>query len=148
MIEFTIPGDPKRKERPQTRVIKTKSGKYTAQVYTPSQTKENEKLIRTAYMLQCGSAKVEQGVPCAVHIRAGYPIPKSRPKREKELMTAGKLLPLVKPDVDNVAKVILDALNGVAYDDDSQVVMLTISKTYMEFPETTVIIQEMRGDRR
>lgn len=148
MIDFVIPGEPKGKERPRARMVKMPDGKYVARVYTPHGTEDYEKKIRTAYMLQCGKAKVEQGVPCAVHIRLGYKIPKSKTKREKEQMQAGKLLPLVKPDVDNVAKAILDALNGVAYEDDAQVVMLTISKTYMEFPETTVIIQEMRGDRR
>ena len=44
--------------------------------------------------------------------------------------TGGKLLPTKKPDVDNVAKSVLDALNGVAWLDDSQVVRLEISKSY------------------
>lgn len=150
MIDFVIPGEPRGKERPQGKAVQAKNGKYTVLVYTPKQTKEQEKMIRTAFMLQCGGTwtKAEKGVPCAVHIRSGYPIPKSTPKWKKELMLAGKILPTVKPDADNVEKIILDALNGVAYEDDAQVVMLTISKVYMEYPETTVIIQEMRGDRR
>nr|DAN73502.1 MAG TPA: Endodeoxyribonuclease RusA [Caudoviricetes sp.] len=49
-------------------------------------------------------------------------LPKSRPKRLlAELDTA-------KPDIDNVTKAVLDALNGVAYDDDKQVVSLRVTK--------------------
>ena len=44
----------------------------------------------------------------------------------------GKIKPCKKPDSDNIAKAILDALNGVAYYDDSQIVELTIKKEYGE----------------
>jgi Holliday junction resolvase RusA-like endonuclease len=38
---------------------------------------------------------------------------------------------ITKPDVDNLAKAILDALNGVAYEDDSQVYSLEVQKWYV-----------------
>ena len=62
------------------------------------------------------------GDPVEVSIRVHCELPKSRPKRvESEEYT-------VTPDVDNVAKLVLDALNGVAWEDDQQVVGLTVLK--------------------
>ena len=46
-------------------------------------------------------------------------------------------------DIDNVVKAVADALNGLAYADDSQIVYVVASKTYSEFPETVVTIWEM-----
>ena len=47
--------------------------------------------------------------------------------------------PTVKPDVDKLARAILDSLTGVVYHDDSQVIKLTVSKRYVEAsPKTTI----------
>ena len=56
-------------------------------------------------------------------------------------MISGALLPAKKPDLDNVAKIVCDALNGVAYKDDAQVVKLTVHKRYSERPEVAVEIE-------
>ena len=47
-------------------------------------------------------------------------------------MLSGLISPTKKPDVDNVIKIILDALNGFAWHDDSQVVNLQIEKKYTQ----------------
>jgi Holliday junction resolvase RusA-like endonuclease len=60
-------------------------------------------------------------------------------------MAAGEILPVVKPDLDNVAKLILDALNGVAWHDDNQIARLTISKVYGKKPHTDVEIETIEG---
>ncbi len=60
----------------------------------------------------------------------GYEIPKSySKKKKKKLMNQGYPH---KPDVDNIAKAILDSLNGIAYKDDAQVTCATIFKKYAE----------------
>ncbi len=46
-----------------------------------------------------------------------------------------------KPDCDNIAKIILDALNGLAYDDDAQVVKLYVEKRYGAFDHVTVVLE-------
>lgn len=85
-------------------------------VYTPPETAAEEREIARLY--KGGKATG----PVRVTIRASLPLPKSRPKRvESEPCT-------VKPDIDNVAKAVLDALNGIAYEDDSQVVDLRVTK--------------------
>jgi Holliday junction resolvase RusA-like endonuclease len=53
-----------------------------------------------------------------------------------------------KPDVDNIAKSILDALNGTAYDDDKRVVALTIYKEYADIARVNVMLGELNDDGR
>lgn len=58
-------------------------------------------------------------------------------------MLDGKILPAKKPDIDNVVKAVLDALNGVAYRDDTQVVELHVRKSYSEKPRVEVSIEKI-----
>ena len=51
--------------------------------------------------------------------------------------------PTKKPDADNIVKIICDALNGVAYKDDTQVVELDFKKVYGEFEKVIVEIVEL-----
>lgn len=81
--------------------------------------------------------------PLEVQITAIYEPPKSTSKREKARMLSGELLPTKKPDADNIAKVVLDALNGVAYRDDSQIVRLMVKKEYGEESGLRVQISEV-----
>lgn len=73
-------------------------------------------------------------------------VPKTFSKRKRlEAVEGGAIRPLTKPDVDNVAKAILDAFKGVVWMDDSQVVDLSISKWYGESPCTRVAVKEVCG---
>jgi Holliday junction resolvase RusA-like endonuclease len=60
--------------------------------------------------------------------------PRSVPKRRR--------LPTVKPDVDKLARAVLDALTGIAYRDDAQVTTLSVRKEYGDFAATTVTVME------
>ena len=51
--------------------------------------------------------------------------------------------PTVKPDCDNLAKSILDSLNGLAYHDDKQVVELVVKKYYAENAEVKIKLSEV-----
>lgn len=123
-VEFTIPGAPQGKERPRF----TRNG----HTYTPSKTKDYEKLVEWAY--QCEAHGVRFSGPVSANIVAVYPVPHSWSKKQQARATSGHLLPLVKPDLDNVAKAVLDALNGIAYRDDAQITFLSICKRYGERP--------------
>lgn len=84
--------------------------------YVDAKTKADEKAVRDAYH----GIKHEGAVSVEIHVYGK--LPKSRPKRiESEPNT-------VKPDADNIAKAVLDGLNGVAFEDDSQVTELTVIK--------------------
>lgn len=58
-------------------------------------------------------------------------------------MLNGELMPAKKPDIDNIAKAVLDALNSVAYRDDTQIVELQIRKQYSEKPRLEIRMEEL-----
>ena len=134
--EFTVIGEPKSKQRP--RVVHTAAGTRT---YTPQQTVMYENLVKYSYMEQCGGAYLEGAI--AAEIDAYFPIPKSESKKRRKLMIDKVILHTKKIDCDNLAKVILDSLNKIAYHDDSQVAFLTVRKFYGEQPEVRVHLQEI-----
>ena len=76
-------------------------------------------------------------------VKAYFAIPKSVSKKKHKLMIEEKIRPTKKPDCDNVLKIICDALNTIAYDDDKQIVEMEISKFYSENPRVEVEIEEI-----
>lgn len=69
------------------------------------------------------------------------------PKKQKVLIENNELFPTVKPDADNVSKIILDALNGLAYYDDNQVTDLTIYKQYATTDEGVGVVVNIKEKR-
>lgn len=109
--------------------------------YTPKKTADYEKKIADAYIKMSGH-KFDKGIPLAVNIFFGMPIPKSTTKKNKSLMLEGRLKHTKKPDIDNLIKSVLDGLNGVAWEDDSQIVRLSANKYYSQYPTITIYIAE------
>ena len=71
-------------------------------------------------------------------------IAKSTPKKTREKMLTGELKPITRTgDLDNLFKAISDALNGVAYNDDSQIIEATIRKFYGEQAKAEITIREV-----
>lgn len=130
MIEFTIPGEPRGKSRP--RVVRLKNGASTS--YTPDKTVAYEELARQRFRQQWPSGELPfpDKTPVCVMITACFSIPKSASKKARASMIDGRISPTKKPDVDNVIKIVLDALNGFAWHDDAQVVLLQVTKEYTE----------------
>lgn len=124
---FTVEGKPQGKARARTFYNK-RMGKM--QSITPIQTKSYEDLIRWSYKAAGGKYLGEKVLQ--VDIRAFYPIPKAFSKAKINDAINGDLRPTTKPDCDNIIKVVLDALNGVAYYDDNQVVSVSCNKYYGE----------------
>lgn len=125
MIDIFIPGKPIGKGRP--RVCR----KVT---YTPKPTKDYEKLVRQCYIAKYADKQpIPAKIPLKVSIIANYPITQSMPKKQVKIIENGgafTVRPTKKPDADNISKIILHALNGLAYYDDNQVVTLRIDKCY------------------
>jgi len=80
-------------------------------------------------------------VPMAVFMTFYLPIPKSMPKYKKELIKSGKYHHGKKPDTENMVKLVLDALEGVFYTNDSLVYFIQSQKIYSETPRTVIIIK-------
>lgn len=121
-VHFIIPGRPVGKGRPRF----TKNGNC----WTPGKTVAYEREIKLAYWSTYGHRKYESDKALAVDIVLYYPRPKNMAKYKRLMAQKGMLRPTVKPDVDNVIKTILDALNGVAFEDDRQIVQVECEKWY------------------
>lgn len=128
-IAFALPFEPVAKGRPRFKVY----GKFV-QPYTPGKTKIFERQVAEFYKTAAGGYKFEAGVPLVVAVTFGMKVPVSLTKKVKTDMLEGRKQHTVKPDLDNLVKAILDALNGVAWHDDAQVVELHISKQYVRSP--------------
>ncbi len=135
-IRFEVPGAPFGKERPKF----ARRGNYTM-TYTPKKTLQHEKEIVAAYMKVAKGRKFEKGTPLDIRIIAYYPIPKSTSKKKQREMLEHRLRPTVKPDLDNVAKLVYDALNGVAWYDDNAIVDTQVRKFYSDMPRVDVSIR-------
>jgi Holliday junction resolvase RusA-like endonuclease len=134
MIRFEILGQPIAKQRPRV----TRSGI----AYTPSKTVNYEGIVRYTYQSLYGQRELISG-RIEAHITAIFPIPKSYSKKKTAELLAGHNNYDKKPDCDNLAKIILDALNGIAYKDDSQVTVLHIAKEYGTQPKVIVELKEI-----
>lgn len=130
--EFVVHTQPKGKGRPRFARVGN-----SVRTYTPAKTADYEEMIRQAYFNQCRGTYFGKS-PVFIFVDAYFQIPKSRTKADKELMRAGKIRPTVKADADNILKSIMDALNGIAYEDDAQIVFATVRKFYAENPEIRV----------
>lgn len=132
---ITIPGKPVGKARPKFR-----GAGFKVITYTPPATKKYEKEVARIYKQSAGVLYTE--IPLRVRILAKFPIPESWSKKNKEKALKCEIKPNKKPDLDNIAKIILDGLNGVAYTDDKQVTSLEIEKVYSDTPCVVVYIAE------
>ena len=110
--------------------------------YTPRQTTEYEKLVRASYTA-VSKMFFDKNIPLEISIIALFSVPQSISKRLKNSMLKGDILPTKKPDSDNIIKIILDALNGVCYHDDSQVCKTYFEKKYSEIPKVEITIKEI-----
>lgn len=132
ILDFIIPGQPQGKGRPRVTMHGT---------YTPKSTKEYEEKVRKAWK-DAGSIAFN-GVPLCVTVNACFEPPKSTSKKKRAAMISTPHCK--KPDADNIAKAVLDALNGLAFPDDSAVASLTVHKQYAQMSYVRVSIMEMRG---
>lgn len=131
-LEFTVKGEPQGKGRPRF----TRIGKP----YTPENTASYEEKVRLAYWEQCGMEMAAAGIPLTLEITAVFGVPERFSKAVRQKMLACEIRPTKRPDADNIAKIVADALNGVAWHDDSQVVSMAVSKVYGENPEVRVCL--------
>lgn len=136
-VEFIIEGKAKPKQ----------SFRYTRQgfKYTPRDVKQYARDVQYSFYAKyptwLPSAYFEK--PLKVEIQVFIKTPKSFSKIKKQRAFAGEIRPLVKPDCDNISKNILDALNGVVYPDDKQIVELTVKKFYSESEFVNISIEDI-----
>lgn len=135
---FTVMGEPRGKQRAKT----YRKGNFTRTV-TPEQTVIYENLIAMEYRRQCRDFRFEDKSMLAITIEAHFSIPKSTSKKNRALMIERVQRPVKKPDGDNIIKVVCDALNGIAYHDDAQIVDMIIRKYYAESPKLVISLRKV-----
>ena len=135
MLKFTIPGEPKAQARARSTVINGRVHTYGEDV--SRNYKNYVKMIAQV-------AATEQGWTFAgtegigVNIYAYMYIPQSKSKKFHAAAMAGDERPTKKPDVDNIFKAVSDALNGVLYGDDKQIIHARVEKHYSDEPRVEV----------
>lgn len=142
-VVLDIPGIPVPKGRPRAAVWGR--GKYRRTVmYTDKKTQAGEARIAEAARKVFRDRDPLTG-PLLLRIVFHMPIPASWPKWKKAEALEGRLLPAKKPDPDNLEKLVMDGLNGVAYTDDAQVLRVHHTKLYGEEPRTWIKITPLQG---
>lgn len=134
IYEFDVEGTIVGKQRPRVNT-------YTNQVYTPNRTKDYELLVQQSFKIKYPRHDMING-RVSVEITAYMKIPKSTSKNLIDDMLAGNISPTKKPDVDNIAKSILDAMNQYVFKDDNQVSKVTVEKKYGEIEKVHIKVEE------
>ena len=125
-IHFVIEGRPQPQGRP--RAVRMGKG---VRMYDPPKSKAYKQMVAAkvrSYMKINGIQTITE--PLAVHLNFYFTTPKSYSKKRIRAIEAKEELFTKKPDLDNLAKSILDSCNNLLFKDDSQIVGLTIGKHY------------------
>ena len=140
VVSFYVQLDPTGKGRPRF-------NRKTGRAYTPEKTVRAESMIGYA-----ANQKMAGGAPydgeVMAEITAFYKIPSSASKSARAKMLAGEIRPMIKPDFDNVGKLVADSCNGIVYLDDKQIVECRVRKFYAETPNISIVfLCERKAER-
>lgn len=137
-IKFEIPGKVKAKQS-----LKFANVGGFMKKYTPTDVKEYANWVRLCFINKYPTWDINEfaGKQLKAEINVYENIPKSFSKKKYKQALAGEIRPIVKPDCDNIAKNINDALNGIVYPDDKQIVCLTVNKYYSNQEFVKVVIE-------
>ena len=132
--KFEVIGEIVGKERPRVNMA-------TGRVYTPNKTKDYEEWIKQSFFIKYPKFDIITN-RVKIEIIAYLKIPKSTSKKMAEKMLDDEISPLKKPDIDNIAKVVLDAINNYVIKDDIQVSKMSVEKKYSENEKLIIKIEE------
>lgn len=139
-IDITIPGAPTAKGRPR---FSRKSGR----AFTPARTQQAEDTLAGRALVELAGVRDRLPLLGALRLEAIFvmPIAASWSKKKQEQARRGDLHPTGRPDVDNLVKLATDALNGVVWRDDSQLVEVRTTKRYGDVPSTRLVVDVVGG---
>ncbi len=123
VLEFAIPGTPIAKGRPRM----TKTG----HTYTPERTRAAESVVaEVVRLMEC----IPIAGPIQVELDFFLPVPARFNRRDAESALLGAIRPVGRPDLDNLAKLVCDAIQGEgpghAFASDAQICQMTARKWY------------------
>lgn len=130
-------GDPVAQGRPRF----SRQGGFV-KAYDPAKSRDYKSYVRLIAAQNAPDSPVEGAIEFSLRIYRA--IPKGMPKYKREAAKAGTLRPVTKPDVSNVLKGVEDALKGLWYVDDSQIVGFgVLGKWYDERPRIEIMMREL-----
>lgn len=133
-VSFVIHGEPRGKGRPRIGVVRGH-----ARAFTDQKTRDYEDQVRAAAQAVMANQDQLEGAVW-VRINVFMRIPASASKKKQAAMRDGAIRPCKTPDLDNVAKAILDGINGVVFKDDKQVCGIGCTKFYSDHPRVDVTV--------
>jgi Holliday junction resolvase RusA-like endonuclease len=145
MIQIVIDGFAQAQRAPQGVIVPPLPAalrkRHSVRMYSPAEVRKwqaEARYLAAQHMKGQMPLKGQLLVDIRVHLAP----PASMPKKKLALALAGLIHPITRPDCDNYAKSTLDALNGICWLDDAQIVHLTVSKHYSEKPRVEIDISE------
>ena len=132
-ISLVIPGPPVGKGRPRF----TRQG----HAFTPKKTRTHEAFIKALFVQKYGTDFAPLEGPLEMDVLVFFPIPASASKKRRHDMTWGVECPTKRPDLSNAIKAAEDALNGLAYRDDAQIVSFAAVKKYSNNAHTEIKVR-------
>lgn len=134
IMRMIVPGQPQGKGRARAFMRGSHIGHYT-----PEKTRSYEGVIATLAM-EAMKGQPPSLLALSLDLVLGFEIPRSWPQWKARAAAMGDIAPTTKPDADNVVKAVKDALNGIAWRDDCQVVQVSVRKEYTNVPGVSVIV--------
>ena len=131
ILTISVSGAPQGKGRPRFR-------KATGFAYTPERTRSYEGMLRHE-AVDAMAGRTPLSGPLGVVMTAVFPVAESWSKKMRAAALSGAMRPTKTPDADNLLKV-LDAFNGIVWNDDKQVVEAQIKKVYGDRPRVEVAV--------
>ena len=144
-IRIVVPGNPVGKGRP--RAFQTRGARRTIKMHTPEKTRAYEQAIALAGKLAM-QGREPLGGPVAMRLDIFMPIPASWSKAKREAALLSSVMPISKPDASNVLKAVEDAMNGIAYIDDSQIIDVWVRKRYSHEPRIELAVSQYIDDQQ
>jgi Holliday junction resolvase RusA-like endonuclease len=142
-ISIRLDGPPRGKGRPRFRRIRAKDGREFVSAYTDGKTVSYEDALKAQAKIAMAGQPPLLGA-LWVGVTAAMPVPASWSKKKRMAAVSGCLHPVVKPDHDNIMK-LLDALNLIVWKDDCQIIESQIRKFYAEKPYLLVVVRPLES---
>lgn len=140
MIQFTVDGQGVPKGRPKF----TRRGNFVS-AYTPEATRKYEALV-AGIAMQAMAGRAPMTGPIEILLEMRMQIPVSWSNKKRLAASLGQVRATKKPDSGNIQKGIEDAMNGIVYVDDAQIVVTTVRKLYHAEPCVVIAVREVEGE--
>lgn len=137
-VAFSIPGKPVPSRR--RTAVNWKAKKIWSR--TTPETQNFHALVRGKAQ-DAMAGRPPFSVPVKLQFKVYWPIPKTTSRIRTQQALNGMRRPAIRPDLENFIKTLADALKGVCYNDDSQIVTLHAEKFYADFPKLDIEVSEL-----